>query len=73
MFICSKITVLGFDPCVDNVKVFYQTCYNAVRVELTTRTAHVAIRMIVTVTDGGGKPTGAGRGPSCEGDELSGG
>ena len=52
---------------------FYQTYYNAVRVELTTRTTHVAIRMIVTVTEGGEEPTGAGRGPSCEGDELSGG
>ena len=49
---------------------FYQTYYNAVRVELTTRTAHVAIRMIVTVTDGGGKPTGAGRGPCCRGEKV---
>ena len=44
---------MGFDPIVRNTMVCLR-CYNAVRVELTTRTALVAIRMIVTVTEGGG-------------------
>ena len=40
---------MGFDPIV-RVAWIYLRYYNAVRVELTTRTAHVAIRMIVTIS-----------------------
>ena len=71
--VCHLSLVLGCSQNAGFLGIFYQTYYNAVRVELTTRTALVAIRMIVTVTEGGEEPTGAGLGPSCEGDELSGG
>ena len=71
--VCHLSLVLGCSQNAGFLGIFYQTYYNAVRVELTTRTALVAIRMIVTVTEGGEEPTGAGHGPSCEGDELSGG
>ena len=36
---------MGFDPIVGNALI-YLRCYNAVRVELTTRTAHVATTLV---------------------------